>query len=123
MSEGKARGEKVKAEVVDDLPAAQAEAEGWSTRTISFADEDWEIPASIEEADIDALASFERASATDQVFHILDGLEMLLGSSQYRRLKAAIRRQNGGRFTGEMLRPLMESVMSAYGFEVDASGG
>lgn len=95
--------------------AAEVEAAGYKTITVSYAGEDWTIPASLDDADVDVIEAFEE----EKVVGILRGL---LGPAQWKMLKRAARRDRHPQpFRAEELTPLVEQIAKIYGF--DTAGG
>lgn len=90
--------------------AAEAEATGAATATVTFDGETYEIPALVDDLDIDAMEAAERGQA-------LSFVEAVLGPPAWRKLKARYRAGHGGRFPASAIAPLGDQIAEVYGFK------
>lgn len=98
----------------DQPSAAEAEATGAETVTVTFDGADYEIPASVDDVDIEVVRAFERN-------HTMAIVENVLGPRQWRELERSYRKAHGGKFPARALVPLAEQIAQAWGF--DSTGG
>lgn len=96
---------------MSDTPdPVEIEAGPDTTITITFDGESYEIPASVGDVDVDAIAAVERGQT--MVF-----VEALLGDRQWGLLKARYRAGHGGKFPLSATNPLGEQMAEVYGFK------
>lgn len=93
---------------------AEAEATGTATATVTFEGEEYQVPASIEDVDIEVIRAFERNAG----MAIVEGI---LGPKQWARLERAYRKAHDGAFPQRALEPLVVQIADVFGF--DKPGG
>lgn len=92
-------------------PAVQRDAEQSSEPvTVEWHGIPVELPATVEDWDLEALEAFEQGK-------VLSAVRLLLGSRRYDELRAGVREKLGRKPTVRDLTPLAEEIARTYGFE------
>lgn len=91
-------------------PAAQREAEGDETATITFEGKEYTFPADANKLPVRALRAIEDGSGFKFV-------EQIITPTEFENLLRQFRREHGREATGVDFEPLMEEVAVALGFK------
>lgn len=99
-----------KAAAADPKPAAQVEAEGDTTITLEWEGLSFELPATADDWDADALEALEQGRA-------IGGLRKVLGTKRFDELAAQFKAKHGRKWKVRDINSFAAVVAEHYGFD------